>query len=312
MSEKKIPLWIDTDTGVDDAVMLMCASELEELDIKGISAVAGNVEEEKTFRNARAVMSLCGKEEIKVYPGAKTPLMIPLETAAHVHGDDGLGGAIIPDSKAPLETEYGYDAMYRTAKELNGELVVAAVGPLTNIAIAIIKYPDITKYIKELVIMGGAVVGGNATPSAEFNIYVDPHAAETVFKSGIPVKMFGLDVTLKSSLTMNEIEAICEGTNAKAKLFKDSTSKAVSVYEQRLGVKKLCLHDVCPIMYLVYPELFTLVKAGVFVETESDITFGKTVADIYSDFKFDDRHCEVAMDVKQEEFAQKVTELILK
>ena len=129
MSEKKIPLWIDTDTGVDDAVMLMCASELEELDIKGISAVAGNVEEEKTFRNARAVMSLCGKEDIKVYPGAKTPLMIPLETAAHVHGDDGLGGAIIPDSKAPLETEYGYDAMYRTAKELNGELVVAAVGP---------------------------------------------------------------------------------------------------------------------------------------------------------------------------------------
>ena len=108
MSEKKIPLWIDTDTGVDDAVMLMCASELEELDIKGVSAVAGNVEEEKTFRNARAVMSLCGKEDIKVYPGAKTPLMIPLETAAHVHGDDGLGGAIIPDSKACFVSNFSF------------------------------------------------------------------------------------------------------------------------------------------------------------------------------------------------------------
>ena len=169
MSEKKIPLWIDTDTGVDDAVMLMCASELEELDITGVSAVAGNVEEEKTFRNARAVMSLCGKEDIKVYPGAKTPLMIPLETAAHVHGDDGLGGAIIPDSKAPLETEYGYDAMYHTAKELNGELVVAAVGPLTNIAIAIIKYPDITKYIKELFLEYGIDISKNVFTRTNFD-----------------------------------------------------------------------------------------------------------------------------------------------
>ncbi len=311
MSEKKIPLWIDTDTGVDDAVMLMCAVKLEQLDIKGVSAVSGNVCEEKTFRNARAVLSLCGREDIKVYPGATKPLIVKPYYAEYVHGVNGLGGAIIPDSNAPIETEHGYDALYKAAKESNGELVVAAVGPFTNIAIAITKYPDITKYIKELVVMGGAVVGGNATPSAEFNIYADPHAAETVFKSGIPVKMFGLDVTLKSSLTMEQIEKIYAGSTSQAKLFKDSTSISIGLYEKRLGEKKLCLHDVCPVLYLCYPELFTLYKAGVYVETESDITFGKTVCDLYSDFKFEDRHCEVAMDVKRDEFAAKITELLL-
>jgi inosine-uridine nucleoside N-ribohydrolase len=311
MSEKKIPLWIDTDTGVDDAVMLMCATKLDKLDIKGVSAVSGNVSEDKTFRNARAVLSLCGREDIKVYPGATRPLIVEQYYAEYVHGFNGLGGAIIPDSNAPIETEHAYDAMYRVAKELNGELTVAAVGPFTNIAIAITKYPDITKYIKELVVMGGAVVGGNATPSAEFNIYADPHAAETVFKSGIPVKMFGLDVTMKSSLTMEEIEKIYAGTTPRAKLFHDSTSIAIGAYEKRLGEKKVCLHDVCPVLYLVYPELFTLYKAGVYVETESEITFGKTVCDLYSDFKFEDRHCEVAMDVKRDEFAKIVEDLLL-
>lgn len=312
MSEKKIPVWIDTDTGVDDAVMLMCASELEQLDIKGISAVAGNVEEEKTFKNARNVISLCGREDIKVYPGAKDPLCIPLETAKYVHGEDGLGGAIIPDSKAPLETEYGYDVMYRTAKEMSEKLTIAAVGPLTNIAIAITKYPDLPEYIDKIVIMGGAVVGGNKTPSAEFNIYADPQAAEVVFKSGIPVYMFGLDVTLKSSLNMTDIETVCAGTNAKQKLFRDSTSFGIKIYEERHGEKKLCLHDVCPVMYLCYPEMFTLYDAGVYVEIESDITFGKTVCDLYSDFKFKDRHCKVAMDVDREAFAKKVIELLAK
>lgn len=311
MSSERIPLWIDCDTGVDDAVMLMVATQLDCLDIKGVTAVAGNVEVEKTFKNTRNVLSLCKREDIKVYPGAGKPLYVPQETAKYVHGEDGLCGAVIVESNAPVETLHGYDVMYQCAKE-NGKLTIAAVGPLTDIAIAIVKYPDLVNYVDKIVIMGGAVEGGNKTPEAEFNIYVDPHAAQTVFKSGIPVYMFGLDVTQKSSLTMDEVETIFAGTNAKQKLFRDSVSLSLKIFKERFGVEKVCLHDVCPIMYLAYPDMFTLVDAGVYVETEAEITLGKTVCDVYSDFKFKDRHCKVALDLKRDDFAQKVIELLAK
>lgn len=309
--EERIPIWIDTDTGTDDAVMLLCATALNVLDIKGVSAVCGNAEEQYTFKNARDVLSLCNREDIKVYPGAEKPLLKPLMTGEGIHGKEGLGNARIPASKAPKETEYGYDAMYCTAKEC-GSLTVVATGPLTNIALAITKYPDIGNYIREIVWMGGAVVGGNVTPSAEFNCYVDPHAAAIVFKCGIPVKMFGLDVTLKATLHPEEAHEIASMNTPKTDLFRDALVHEMVYAKEVQKTGELSIHDVSPVMYLAYPSMYHLEKAGVFVETQSEITLGKTVCDYYSDFKFEDRHCMVALDVDRDAYAKTLKALLVK
>ena len=300
---KKIPVWIDTDTGVDDAVALLTTIKLEPLDIVGVSAVAGNTTQENAFRNARDVLSLAGREDIKVYPGADKPLVKELKIAPHVHGENGLGDAQIPRSKAPVETKKAWDALYEKAKELEGELVVCPIGPLTNIAISIALHPDIVNYIKVLNIMGGAAKGGNITPCAEFNIYSDPHAAENVMKSGIPVNMFGLDVTLKAYLDDDDIKEISSYGNKASDLFRDSIHLIYKVRE-RIGFSGLCEHDCCPLVYTAYPEMFEGHRCGIYVETQGTITQGKTVTDLWTDFKFPDRHCNFFLELDQPRFAK--------
>ncbi len=294
MCEHKI--WIDTDTGIDDAIALLTAVKLADLEVVGVSAVCGNVEHEKTFRNARNVLSLAGREDIPVYPGAIKPLLKELRPAAYFHGNNGLGGAEIPDSKAPWETKKAHEALYEKAKELNGELELVAVGPLTNVATAIVAHPDIVKYLKRILIMGGAVVGGNITPCAEFNIFTDPQAAETVFKCGVPIVMCGLDVTTKACLSYTDIDEIAAYNNPAAKLLDEST-RNVREYNIRDGHRSIHLHDSCPIFYLAFPEYFTAYPCGVYVETQGTITMGKTVCDLYTDHKFEDRHVTVVMDL---------------
>lgn len=276
------PVWIDTDTGVDDAFALVSAFRLPNIEVVGVSACAGNVELEKTFKNARNVLALCGKEDVKVYKGSEKPLVVELHTAKHVHGEDGLGGIVIPDSNAPIENESAYDALYKKAKELNGELTICAVGPLTNIAITLFKYPDLVKYVKELVIMGGSIaVGGNTTITSEFNIYVDPHAAQTIFKSGMKITLFPLDVTMKTVLTREEIDSIKDINNPVCQFLYKSSAIPMALYE-KLGLGyHMCLHDTCPLLYLSDSTLFKGHEAGVYVETQSEISLGRTLSDLY-------------------------------
>ena len=299
----RIPVWIDTDTGVDDAVALITALSLDELDIVGVSAVAGNTTQENAFRNARDVLALKNRKDIRVYPGANKPLVKDLRIATHAHGENGLGDAYIPLSDAPVEETKAWDALYEKAKELNGELRVVTIGPLTNIALTIAKHPDFVEYVKELYVMGGAIVGGNITPCAEFNIYEDPHAGENVFKSGIPIKMFGLDVTLKAYLDDDDIAEIASYNNDLSRFFSEST-KLLYAWNERNDGTGLCEHDTCPIVYLVHPEYFTGKKCGVYVETQGEITMGKTCSDFYTDFKFEDRHCEAFTDIDREKFVK--------
>ena len=298
----RIPVWIDTDTGVDDATALLVATKLEELEIVGVSAVAGNTTLENAFRNARDVLSLAGREDVKVYPGSECPLIRELETAAYVHGSNGLGGAKIPSSSAEKQTQKAWDALYEKAREYSKELVICAIGPLTNLAIAIANHPDLPDYVKELNIMGGAAQGGNVTPCAEFNIYVDPEAAETVFRSGIPVNMFGLDVTLKAYLNKEETAEISSYQTVSAKLFADSNKLLLEshIVKDRKG---LCIHDACPIIYTARPQLFEGRDCGIYVETQGEITTGKTCTDLWTDYKYEDRHCKVFLDVDREMFA---------
>lgn len=305
----KIPIWFDTDLGVDDAVALLSIGKLPQLELLGISAVAGNAELHHTFENARNVCRLAGLN-VPVYPGAEHPLFVPLRTAPLVHGENGVGEVELSPSEAPRETTLAWDALYKAAKAARGKLQVIAVGPLTNLATALGKYPDLKTLLKRILLMGGAAQGGNVTPAAEFNIYDDPHAAQMVFKSGVPVVMCGLDVTLKAYLTPEEVDEIGSHDTPVCRFVHQSNQLALA-FNERISAPGLCCHDTCPVLFLACPELFSGEEAGVYVETRGEVTLGKTVTDLWSDKQFADRHVFVVLDVDREKFIAKVRELLL-
>ena len=278
----KRPIWIDTDCGVDDALALLCACRLETVEIVGVSAGVGTTVRENTFRNTRNVLALGGRKDIPVYPGSETAWIEPYMPAPDFHGEDGLGGALIPESDAPIYTKHAWDAMRDAAKKYSGELVIITIGQLTDVANAIVKYPDFVNDVKEIDIMGGAMIGGNTTIASEANIRRDPHAAQCVYKSGIPIVMFGLDVTEKAFLTEGDLDEIYgKGTNV-TKMMETAMRFAVNTNIRDTGRKYYDLHDLCPVIYQDYPELFKGVKAGVYVETRSPVTMGKTITDRYT------------------------------
>ena len=184
----KIPVWIDCDTGVDDAVALLVAHRLEALEIVGLSTVAGNVALDKTTRNTLAVCDLAGAD-YPVHPGAAKPWLQAYADASAFHGADGLGGASLPAPKRSAEKTPMWDALFDAAQRHPGTLTLVATGPLTNVATALAKYPQLTSLLARIALMGGAAVGGNRTPCAEYNIFADPDAAQAVFRSGVPLVM---------------------------------------------------------------------------------------------------------------------------
>ncbi len=305
----RIPVWFDTDIGVDDAAALLVLHRVETLEVTGISTVAGNVGVEHTYDNARRVCRLAGAH-YPVYRGADRPLRKELHIAAYVHGENGLGNAELPPSQEPETTLCAWDVLYQEALRRKGELQVIAVGPLTNLAIALAKYPDLPAHLKRILIMGGAAQGGNVTPCAEFNIFADPHAAQIVFKSGVPVVMCGLDVTLKAYLTPEETAEIAGYDSPVCRFFGESTQLLMAFHEKGMQ-PGLCLHDVCPVLFLTQPELFQGEEAGVYVETRGSLTSGKTVTDLWSDKQFPEKNAFVVLDVDRQGFAAAVRSALL-
>ena len=304
---KKIPVWIDCDVGVDDAVALLVANKLDELQIVGISTVCGNVELEKTYPNAHRLNRLMGSD-YPIYAGADKPWFKKLHIAPYVHGDNGLGDVELPLPETMTHhEEKAWDAIYEAAKQYPGELQLIAIGPLTNVATALAKYSDLSHLLGRILIMGGSASFGNCTPCAEFNIYVDPHAAEAVFQSGIPIVMCGLDVTMKAYFQSDELKALNENGNAVGRFVYESTKRAVA-FASSFGFEMFANHDSCPILYLVYPDMFKGEQAGVYVETKGKITEGKTVTDLYSDKQFDKQNVFVVLDVDRERFVQVIAE----
>ena len=291
----RIPVWIDCDTGVDDAAALLTAHRLDALEIVGISTVAGNVALDRTTRNTLKVCELMGAD-YPVFPGAERPWRRPYEDASKFHGADGLGGAALPEPKRAAQEEAAWDALFRAAEAYAGRLEVVTIGPLTNLATALVKYPQLAKRIRRILMMGGAAVGGNRTPCAEFNIYADPDAAQAVFRSGVPIVMCGLDVTHQAYLTAEEIEALTRQETAVTRFFLASTRRALEL-NLAAGQPGLCLHDVCPLLYLARPELFEGRQAGVYVETRGELTRGKTVTDLYSDHQFETKNAFVVLKI---------------
>ncbi|TIQ56081.1 MAG: nucleoside hydrolase [Mesorhizobium sp.] len=272
---------IDTDPGQDDAVAILLALGSAELEIVGMTAVAGNVPLRLTEKNARKICELAGRSDIKVYAGAIRPLARELVTAEEVHGETGLNGPQLPEPTMKLQDQYAVDFIVETLmKEESGTITLCALGPLTNIALALIREPKIAPRIKEIVLMGGGFFeGGNVTPTAEFNIYVDPHAADVVLKSGIPIVMMPLDVTHKALTTAKRTQAFRKlGTRVGT-----ATTEMLEFFErfdeEKYGTDGGPLHDPCVIAYLLKPELFRGRNCNVTVETASELTMGMTVID---------------------------------
>jgi purine nucleosidase len=275
------PIIIDTDPGQDDAVAILLALASPELEILGITVVAGNVPLALTEVNARKICELAGRPEMKVYSGAIRPMLRKLVTAEHVHGRTGLDGPVLPEPKMKLEKQHAVDFIIETLMERPaGTVTLCVLGPMTNIGLALVREPRIASRIKRIVAMGGGFFeGGNVTPTAEFNIYVDPQAARLVFESDIPITLIPLDCTHQALTTKARVE--------KFRVMKNKTGPATAQLldfferfdEQKYGTDGGPLHDPCVIAWLLQPELFTSRDVNVSIECESELTMGMTVID---------------------------------
>lgn len=276
------PTIIDCDPGNDDAVALLMALASPELDLLGVTTVAGNVPLTLTSRNARIVVELSGRRAVPVFAGADKPLLRPPISAEQVHGQSGIDGPQLAEPTIALAGENAVDFIIRTLREEPvGSVTLAALGPLTNIALALMQAPEISRRIGEIVLMGGACfAGGNVTPCAEFNIYADPHAAQLVFGSGVPIVMLPLDVTHQVRSTPARIAAIDALSNRAghtvAQLLSFAGRYSAEKYASDDGAP---LHDPCVVAYLLRPELFGGRHINVEIETGSALTMGMSVAD---------------------------------
>jgi len=277
------PLIFDCDPGQDDAIsLIMALSPGSGLDIRAITVVAGNTSLAKCERNARMIAEICGRADVPVYAGCSAPLELPLATAEEVHGVEGLDGIEIFEPTIALQSEHGVDAIIRLCRTVE-DIVLVPTGPLTNIATAFTRAPDIVERISEVVIMGGArSEAGNITPSAEFNIFVDPHAAKIVFDAPVRKTVFGLDVTHKALIRDVHVDRIAAlGTDMGQSLTGMLRSNYAEYDRAKFGTAGTPIHDACTTSYLLQPDMFTFKSVNVQVETESQLTRGHTSVDFW-------------------------------
>ncbi len=272
---------IDTDPGQDDAVAILVALASEELDVIGITAVAGNVPLSLTEVNARKICELVKRPDIRVFAGCDRPMRRPLVTAENVHGKTGLDGPRLPPPTMTLQSLHAVDFIVQSLLEHDAQsLTLCALGPLTNIAQAMDQEPRIIPRIQQIILMGGAnFERGNVTPAAEFNIYVDPHAADIVFSSGASVTVMPLDVTHQALTSPERIQAFRTIGNRAGSVVADWASFFERFDTAKYGMEGAPLHDPCVIAYLLEPSLFAGKQVNVEIETESNLTMGFTVVD---------------------------------
>lgn len=272
------PIIIDTDPGQDDAIAILLALASPELDVLAITTVAGNVPQPQVTHNALSLLALAGREDVPVYRGCERPLLRALYTAEYVHGPTGLDGATLPRSRVAAEPGHAVDLIIEACLDAtDNPITLCPIGPLTNIGMAIAKHPRIIDRIREIVWMGGAFdEAGNTTPLAEFNAYVDPHAAHVVFTSGIPLTIAPLDVTHRALMLPRHIEALAgKGTRVA-----EAAAGLIRYYEQydmdKYEIPGAPMHDPCVIAYLVDQTMFTSVEGSVSVDIANEPSIGNT------------------------------------
>jgi len=276
---------IDCDPGQDDAINLFMAlaPTQDKLGILGITTCAGNVGLEKTTRNARLLCELTGRSDILVHAGAAKPLQYPLATAEFIHGKEGLDGVKIFEPAHPLASDNAVKFITETLRASDEPITIIATGPLTNIARALQADPQIQNNIESIILMGGAYrESGNITPSAEFNIYVDPHAAQIVFDSNIPKVVFGLDVTYQVLTSPDVIADIAKIDNQAARAALGILKSYERTDTARFTENVAPLHDPCTIAYVLRPEIFKLKACNIRVEADSELTRGHTSVDFWN------------------------------
>jgi purine nucleosidase len=287
-ASEKIDLIIDTDPGADDVVALLFAlASPDELNVRALTTVAGNVRLDKTSRNARLAREWAGREEVPVYAGAPGPLMRTPIYAEDIHGMEGLSGIAVHEPRKGLATGSAVTYLIDTLKSAKPHsMTIAMLGPQTNLALALIQEPDIARGIKEVVVMGGAHFnGGNITPVAEFNLFADPQAAEVVLKSGVKLTYLPLDVThkiLTSEARLNQIAAL---NNNASRLVGDILNEYIKGDMEHYGIPGGPVHDATVIAYLLKPQLFSGRSVNVVVDSREGPTFGQTIVDWHDGLK---------------------------
>jgi pyrimidine-specific ribonucleoside hydrolase len=268
------PVLLDVDPGTDDALAILLALSSPELSVEAITVVAGNVDVDTGLRNALQLVELAGRSDIPVARGAEAPMVGQLVTSTHVHGKTGLGNIKLPPPSTKPYAGGAVDLIVKKIEEHPGRLILIPVGPLTNIALALKLRPDLIADIKEIVLMGGSITGGNITPAAEFNIYNDPEAADMVFHSGVPIVMVGLDVTEKTVLKPKDMEGISKNASQANKLVWGLTDYHLT----ERGAAGLTMHDPLAVGVAIDPSFVHTESLHVGVETHGEKTRGETIA----------------------------------
>ncbi|MFL9627922.1 pyrimidine-specific ribonucleoside hydrolase RihA [Aeromonas jandaei] len=277
-----LPVILDCDPGHDDAIALILALASPELKVLAVTTSAGNQTPDKTLNNALRILTLLGRNDIPVAAGAPKPLARELIIADNVHGESGLDGPKLPDPAFAPQAMTGIELMARCLRESAEPVTLVPTGPLTNIALLLAAHPELKSKIARIVLMGGAAGAGNWTPAAEFNIYVDPEAADMVFKSGIPITMCGLDVTHEAQVMDEDIERVRAITNPVAQCVAGLLDFFMIYHrDPKWGFAGAPLHDPCTIAWLLNPALFHGVECRVDIETRGEHTVGMTVVDRY-------------------------------
>jgi len=272
---------LDCDPGHDDMMAIMLAVFSKELDVLGVTTVAGNQVGEKTFLNALKTLTLIREKNVPVARGFDKPLFRELVVAPEIHGVSGLDGADLPEPEVEPLNIHAVDFIIETVMNSKEDVYLIPTGPLTNIAVALLKEPKIKKKIERIVLMGGAVFDSNITPASEFNIFVDPEAARIVFESGVNITMVGLDVTNKALLSFDDIEEIGKMNGMVSGIISPLLKFFASTNKEVFGINGAPLHDALAVSYVIDPSILETKYLRVDIETRGEFTRGETVVDVY-------------------------------
>jgi inosine-uridine nucleoside N-ribohydrolase len=303
-----IPILVDCDPGHDDAIALLLALASPELDLLGVTTVAGNQTLEKTTANALRVLEFAGRSDVPVAVGADRPLARELFVAAYVHGESGLDGPQLPEpAGAPVE-QHAVDFLAERIAGAGRPVTLVPVGPLTNVALLLARHPEAAENLERIVLMGGAVAEGNVTPAAEFNVYVDPEAAWRVFRSGVPVTMIGLDVTHKALLTVAHAERL-RASGRVGRLVAELYDFFLEYHRRTYGTEGAPIHDAVAVAQVLRPGIVETLHRHVDVDCESQLCRGRTVVDLWARTG-NEPNAEVGVDINADGFLELLCERI--
>jgi inosine-uridine nucleoside N-ribohydrolase len=302
------PIILDCDPGHDDAVALLLALASDEVELLGVTTVAGNQTLDKTTANAIKVLDYAGRADVPVAAGADRPLVRELQVAADIHGVSGLDGADLPPPSREPDPCHAVDWLASTLSSAPDPVTLVATGPLTNVALMLARYPELESRIDGIVLMGGAIGEGNVTPAAEFNVWVDPEAAHRVFASTIELTMVGLDVTHKALLTPAHL-ALLEAAGPIGRLVADLYHFSITVHGERYGWAGAPVHDAVAMAHVIDGSLIDTALCGVVVDTGPELSRGRTNVDLRGQMGWSPRH-RVATDVDAERFLTLLVERI--